>query len=171
MLFSAFARLAGNSDRVSLPHALESAYYDELIKVKAHYVIDGDTFDALGAPGELRIRLAAVDCPEDDQPWGDQAKIALTKLVGGRNLYLECYGRDCYGRLLATVYVKRGYELINVNERMVMLGHAWVMWMNYDHLSKNRRRQLDRLQTWARSKRVGLWRLADPVAPWEWRAR
>ncbi|MEO0972229.1 MAG: thermonuclease family protein [Pseudomonadota bacterium] len=58
---------------------------------------------------------------------------------------------------------------MNVNERLVTLGHAWVMRGLYYHLPKARQQQLDRLERWARSKRVGLWRTEDPIPPWEWR--
>jgi endonuclease YncB( thermonuclease family) len=60
-------------------------------------------------------------------------------------------------------------EWVNVNERMVTLGHAWVMRKFYDHLPDDRQRNLNRLEAWARSKKVGLWRTPSPVPPWRWR--
>lgn len=93
----------------------------------------------------------------------------MIKLIGGRKVLLEIYGQDQYGRTLATIFVKKGAEDLNVNEQMVMLGHAWVMRRYYGHLSEARRRRLNQLENWAKTKRVGLWRSENPTPPWEWR--
>lgn len=134
-------------------------------------VIDGDTVDVTKQGHRIRIRLSAIDCPEDGQPWGDTAKAGLIKMIGGKSVRLEEHGYDEYGRTIATVFVRDDQKAkwINVNERMVTLGHAWVMRAYYAHLTKDRRRQLNRLEIWAKSKRVGLWRAPNPTPPWEWR--
>ncbi|MDT7042184.1 thermonuclease family protein [Candidatus Nitronereus thalassa] len=119
----------------------------------------------------MRIRLYAIDCSEDGQHWGNIAKAGIIKLIGGRNVLIEEHGIDKHGRTLATIYVQCEHrsEWINVNERMVMLGHAWVMRKYYGHLPTVRQHQLTRLERWARSKRVGLWGTDYPVPPWQWR--
>jgi endonuclease YncB( thermonuclease family) len=44
-------------------------------------VTDGDTVTVLaGGQRRLKIRLAEIDAPEHDQPWGKQSKQALSKL-------------------------------------------------------------------------------------------
>jgi micrococcal nuclease len=143
-----------------------------LPKAEVINVIDGDTVIVARGWREDRIRLDSIDCPEDGQYWGDTAKFGLIKLIGGRAVQLEEHGMDEYGRILATVYVwhSQKNEWLNVNERLVMLGHAWVMRRFYDHLPKDRQEKLDRLERWARSKRVGLWRASNPVPPWKWRS-
>lgn len=135
------------------------------------WVLDGDTIDVRLEGRAVRIRLYSIDCPEDGQPWGDTAKAGLIKMIGRKTVTLEVHGVDEYGRTLATVFAHHGPEskLINVNERMVMLGHAWVMRRHCAQLSAERRRQLDRLEAWARSKRVGLWKTPNPIPPWSWR--
>jgi len=140
-------------------------------RVKVEYVLDGDTVIVSKFWSEMRIRLDSIDCPEDGQPWGNIAKAGLIKLIGGRDVYIEEHGIDDYGRTLATIYLEGniGSEWINVNERMVMLGHAWVMRQYYDHLPKSRQDQLIKLEKWARSKRVGLWKTSNPIPPWQWR--
>jgi micrococcal nuclease len=120
---------------------------------------------------EIRIRLDSIDCPEDGQYWGDTATYGLIKLIGGRRVHLEIHGLDSHGRTLATIYVRhedRG-EWTNVNERMITLGHAWVMRKFYDHLPRDRQDKLNRLENWARSRKVGLWRAQSPIPPWRWR--
>jgi endonuclease YncB( thermonuclease family) len=112
----------------------------ELQRVEVQHVIDGDTVIVSTSWSSIRIRLDAIDCPEDGQPWGDTATAGLIKLIGGRLVDMEAHGVDIHGRTLATLYVQHGdgSEWINVNERMVMLGHAWVMRQYYGHLPKSR---------------------------------
>jgi endonuclease YncB( thermonuclease family) len=134
-------------------------------------VVDGDTVEVRAQGRDFRVRLAFIDCPENGQAWGNAAAAGLVKLIGGKPVVLEAHGVDDYGRLLATIFVKHHDEpgMINVNERMVMLGHAWVYRHYYRELPEARRRQLDRLESWARSKKVGLWRQGDAIPPWKWR--
>lgn len=141
-------------------------------RAKVFKVVDGDTVIVEMGWGRMKIRLDSVDCPEDGQYWGDTAKHGLIKLIGGRYVHLEEHGLDFHGRMLATIYVRhpKDERWVNVNERMVTLGHAWVMRKFYDHLPDDRQRNLNRLEAWARSKKVGLWRTPGPVEPWRWRS-
>jgi len=134
-------------------------------------VIDGDTVDVRMRGNRIRLRLDSIDCPEDGQLWGNTAKAGLIKMIGGKSVRIEEHGYDQYGRTIATVFVRDNQkaEWINVNERMVTLGHAWVMRAYYAHLPEDRRRQLNRLERWAKSRRVGLWRTPNPTPPWKWR--
>ncbi len=134
-------------------------------------VVDGDTLQVAQGFGQAMIRLDSIDCPEDDQDWGDIAKYGLIKLVGGKSVHIEAHTIDHHGRTVATIYVrhKEKDEWVNVNERMVTLGHAWVMRKFYDHLPKDRRDKLNQLEGWAKSKKIGLWKAENPVPPWNWR--
>ena len=137
------------------------------------WILDGDTVEVRIEGRTVRVRLDSIDCPEGGQPWGNTAKAGLIKMIGRKPVLLEVHGVDDYGRMLATVFARYGPEgkLTNVNERMVMLGHAWVLRGYCAHLPQERRKQLFRLEAWARSKKVGLWRTPDPVPPWKWRRR
>ena len=141
-------------------------------EVKVEHIIDGDTVIVVKNWHKIKIRLDSIDCPEHDQHWGDTAKYGLIKLIGGRKVRLEEHGIDRHDRTLATIYVQHGYgsEWMNVNERMVTLGHTWVMRRFYDHLPKDRQDKLNRLERWARSKKVGLWQTPNPIPPWKWRS-
>ncbi len=138
---------------------------------KVKHVIDGDTLIVAIGWRDVKIRLSSIDCPEDGQPWGDTATAGLIKLVGGRHVCCEMHDEDHYGRTVATLYVKdeRG-KYMNVNEKMVARGHAWVMRRYYGHLPESRRNRLNRIESWARRNRVGLWRTQNPIPPWRWRA-
>ena len=143
------------------------------VACKVVRIIDGDTVIVVKDHQNITIRLDAIDCPESDQPWGDNAKYGLIKLIGGKEIHIEEHGVDRYGRTLATLYVKNDHasEWMNVNEKLVTLGHAWVMRMFYKHLPKKRRDKLNALERWSRSKKVGLWKTAHPIPPWKWRSK
>ena len=83
------------------------------------------------------------------------------------NLVKPCQVDISQTRVLTWHYLNQVGQ--NVNERMVTLGHAWVMRMYYDHLPKSRQQKLNQLERWAKSKRVGLWKTDNPIPPWQWR--
>ncbi len=146
----------------------------EFVRLKAgpvRDVIDGDTVVVQSGWDRVTIRLDGIDCPEFDQPWGDIAKQGLIKLVGGRTVHYESHGIDRYQRTLATLYVWDREESVwlNVNLRMVMLGHAWISPALPKHLPASRKKELQAVSRWARRKRVGLWKHPSPVPPWQWR--
>lgn len=155
----------------ALSEAVITGHIPNLPKAVVKWVVDGDTVIVKQGWHQITIRLAAIDCPENGQPWGDTAKYGLIKLIGRESVHLEEYGQDHYGRTLATLYVwhRQKNEWLNVNERMVMLGHAWVTHRLNDHLPPDRQNKLVRLERWARSKHVGLWGTENPVPPWMWR--
>ena len=162
----------GNTDkRIALGGSEVRQFIEGFPKVMVRHVVDGDTVIVDKGWNQVMIRLDSIDCPEDGQHWGDIAAYGLIKLIGGRKVHLEEHGLDCHGRILATIYVRHanGEEWVNVNERMVTLGHAWVMCRFYDHLPKCRQDKLNRLESWARSKNVGLWRTQSTIPPWQWR--
>lgn len=137
--------------------------------IKIVYVIDGDTVLILKNKDKIKIRLDAIDCPEDGQEWGDIAKYGLMKILKNNIVKIEEHGTDYYSRTLATLYVKNKSNWMNVNERMVTLGHAWVMRKYYKHLSLERQTKLNQLERWAKAKKVGLWKTSNPIPPWQWR--
>jgi endonuclease YncB( thermonuclease family) len=148
-----------------------ASHISGLPKADVKWVIDGDTIVVSIGGKRKKIRLDSIDCPEDDQEWGSAAKCGLVKLIGGQSIHFEQQAVDIYGRIVATIYVwnETKNEWSNVNERMVTLGHAWVMRLYYNHLSEDRKNKLNQLERWARSKKVGLWRSQNPMPPWNWR--
>ncbi len=155
----------------SQKYSSAASHISGLPKADVKLVIDGDTVVVSIGGQREKIRLDSIDCPEGDQEWGSAAKYGLVKLIGGRSIQLEQQAVDIYGRIVATIYVwnETKNEWSNVNERMVTLGHAWVMRLYYNHLSKDRKNKLNQLERWARSKKVGLWRSQNPIPPWNWR--
>ena len=67
-------------------------------------ITDGDGVLAdVVSVGRVNVRLAYVDAPEHDQPWGPQSKKVLAQLVRGRELRFRLLYRDRYARAVAVV--------------------------------------------------------------------
>jgi len=123
-------------------------------------VIDGDTVRVRLAEGEvIPVRLAEIDAPESDQPYGGEARQALFSLIFDQWVQVEPMTTDAYGRLVGQIYL----EGIWVSEFMVCNGHAWA------YRKYLRHRGLLECERRARDSKMGLWARANPVPPWEWR--
>ena len=129
-------------------------------------IIDGDGLVAeVPGFGRLNVRLAYLDAPEHDQPWGQKSKEALTRLTRCSPIELRLLYRDRYARAVAVVLAGR----VVLNEELVRHGHAWVYWR---YLPVPLRSRYGALEHAARQSRVGLWGPSTkPIPPWEWRRR
>ena len=126
-------------------------------------VLDGDTIEVLHNQHPERIRLSGIDCPEKGQAYGHKAKQAASALVFGKEVALQTYGKDKYGRTLADVLLSDG---TNVNHELVKDGWCW--WYRKYAPGDT---QLEKLEKDARDAKKGLWGDPYPVPPWEWRKR
>ncbi|MBK6468112.1 MAG: thermonuclease family protein [Rhodobacter sp.] len=81
------------------------------------WVIDGDTIDIEGT----RIRLAGIDAPELEDPYGKQARSALIRLCHGAEMRAVAEGEQTHVRLVATCYLPDGRDL---SAEMVKAGLA-----------------------------------------------
>ena len=85
-------------------------------------IADGDTLTILVDQEQIKIRLSEIDAPEKGQPFGTQAKQALSALVFSKFVDVDVITNDRYGRSVGRVYVND----LNVNAELVRQGHAWV---------------------------------------------
>jgi len=125
-------------------------------------IMDGDTMEVLYQNTPVKIRLAHIDCPEKrgSQPFGRQAKTALSNLCFAQQVTVYGEKYDRYKRLIAVVINSKKQV---VNQEMIRLGMAW-------HFKKYSTDALyAQLEITARKNKTGLWQDAHPVAPWEWR--
>jgi endonuclease YncB( thermonuclease family) len=131
-------------------------------------VADGDTITVLDAKNEQhKIRLAGIDAPEKNQPYGQAAKQSLSDQVYERQVSVETSKRDRYGRAIGKVLVDGS----DANLEQVRRGLAW----HYKAFEREQER-LDRVtytnaENEARGASRGLWGGHAPVAPWDWRKR
>ncbi|BBP43526.1 thermonuclease family protein [Thiosulfativibrio zosterae] len=137
----------------------------ETLTGKVISVTDGDTIKLLVKEGDhqtqVKIRLAEIDAPEKNQPWGQKSKQALSDLIFGKIITAEVQTTDRYGRRVADLFKGESW----INGTMVRSGHAWV----YTKYSKDP--QIRGLEQQAKAERLGLWGLPEPerIPPWEWR--
>lgn len=122
-------------------------------------ILDGDTLVIIGDDDiELTLRLAGIDAPEKDQPFGGEAKSFLEDLLTEQSISLEDVRKEKYGRLLAHAYLNSRWIDLEVIEH----GMAWV----YPDADS---RLLREAEATARSKKLGVWSSESPTPPWEWR--
>lgn len=77
-------------------------------------VVDGDTLRVLLNGKREYVRLLGIDAPELKRG-GEKARNFLAQLCpAGSIIYLEIFGRDRYGRLLAEVYTENGSNVNRV---------------------------------------------------------
>ena len=106
------------------------------------WVIDGDTIEI----GGTRIRLAGIDAPELDDPYGKNAKWTLVQLCKGAQIRAVFSGDLSHDRTVATCYLPDGRDL---SAEMVKLGVA----IDWPKFSRGKYRHLE--PEWARN---ALWR-------------
>ena len=145
---------------VALLPLLASAAMGQTLFGKVTRVVDGDTvaFKVHNGPIE-KIRLADIDTPERDQPWGSEATTALHQWSMSKPARIEVVDTDRYGRLVATLWV----DDENINRRLVKEGHAWV------YRKYLRDTSLIKLEARAISAKAGLWSSNNVIEPSEWR--
>lgn len=124
-------------------------------------VSDGDTlWVRLAEGGEpVKVRFQGVDAPEACQPGGPQASQALKARTLHQTVQITTRARDDYGRLLARVQM--GDD--DLAGWMVAQGHAW----SYHYRGRDGPYAPE--QRSARSARRGLWAVATPMEPREFR--
>ncbi len=123
-------------------------------------VTDGDTIVMAKQDTQaVKIRLADIDAPEHDQPYGQEATIALKKLLDGCEVHFMPVAIDHYGRQVALITACGR----NVNAEMVRQGLAWV------YTRYNTDTALPPLQVDAQADRRGLWADPHPIQPEKWR--
>lgn len=122
-------------------------------------VVDGDTIHVSVGVTKHVIRLAEIDTPERDQPWGREASRALADKLTRARVTVHTNERDRYGRLVGKVLLGSR----DINREMVREGHTWV----YRQYLQDRSLLED--ESAARRSKAGLWGSGSPIEPWSWR--
>jgi endonuclease YncB( thermonuclease family) len=136
----------------------EGVFYGPLVRVK-----DGDSLVVKVQGVAMEIRLAAIDAPELDQPYGRNAKQELVSLASGAQLVIKPLDTDRYGRTVAQVWNGNTH----LNAELVKRGAAW-FYAEFAHGAA-----LYDVEQDARNAKRGLWALPldDRLEPWLWRER
>lgn len=124
-------------------------------------IVDGDTLVIVGKDQiELTLRLAGIDAPEKDQPFGNESSQFLGSLLSDQIVQLDDVKREKFGRVLAHAYL--GARRVDL--KLVQHGWAWVY-------PGSDSRVLREAEATARAEKVGLWFSDSPTPPWEWRKK
>ena len=125
-------------------------------------VLDGDTIEVSRNHHNVRIRLNGIDTPEKGQAYGHKATEFVVLQAFGKEVTVQTFGLDKYGRTIGDVYLPDGTIL---NKGLVTAGLAW--W--YCKYSADQ--TLAQLEIEAREGKLGLWQDPKPVPPWVFRKR
>jgi micrococcal nuclease len=125
-------------------------------------VSDGDNIIIQRKASKVTVRLWAIDTPEVDQPYGEEATKFVTLMCLNKEVMITPLSQnDLYGRTIGLVTLDKS---IRLNEELVRRGLAW--W--YQSLAKNRT-DYKLLEEEARKAKRGLWADKNPTPPWTWR--
>ncbi len=138
------------------PTLIFSQFTAKVIGVK-----DGDTVVVLDSlKNQIILRLADVDCPENSQPFGKNAKQFTSNEVFGKTVKYYVTTTDRYGRSIAKIYYNNGKYL---SEEIIRNGLGW--W----YYKYSRDKSLEKLEAEASSKKLGLFQDPNAIPPWVFR--
>jgi endonuclease YncB( thermonuclease family) len=154
----------------------------DTLKGKVVKIADGDTITIVDDLGEKhRIRLAGIDAPEKNQPYGEISTQGLNKLVSGRIVTIEYEKRDRYKRVIGKVLVDPPGEVfcmalgcvkkIDAGLEQIKAGLAWHYKRYQMEQSEEDRRLYSEAELEARTKPIGLWMGKERMSPWKWRRK
>lgn len=95
-------RARSNPQGLSLPKMPAS-----MTIVGKAYVIDGDTIRIKGT----KIRIAGIDAPELNMPWGQKSKWAMVNICKGQIITVELDGERSFDRLVGTCFLEDGRDI------------------------------------------------------------
>jgi endonuclease YncB( thermonuclease family) len=110
----------------------------------------------------IHIRLAGVDAPESGafgmpkQPYADEAKSFLRRLVEGKRVVFECHRRDQYQRVVCSVWKWHFIRWLNVSLEMIKSGWA-VVYTAAGAEYGDQLGALERAQERSKKAKRGLW--------------
>lgn len=128
----------------------------------------------------IHVRLAGVDAPElphfgrPEQPFAQEAHQWLIDYLGTRRVRAYVYKQDQYSRVVATVYIWKGFFRRDVGLQMLRQGMATVYEANTGAEFGKFEDKYRKAEWWAKTKRKGLWagsKRADFETPGEYKKR
>ena len=123
---------------------------------------DGDTVVVLDSlNNQTTLRLAEVDCPEKNQPFGTKAKQFTSDQIYLKTIKYVVTDTDRYGRSIAMIYYDTDNKYLSAE--IIKAGMGW----HYKRYSTSK--ELATFEDNAKKNKIGLWVASNPVAPWEFR--
>ena len=150
------------------------------LRGKVVKVADGDTIAIVDEKGfKYRIRLAGIDAPEKEQPYGKESTKNLKWLVYGKGITVEYSKFDRYTRIVGKVLIDSQRDTfclavdcvrkVDVGLEQINAGRAWHYKRYQNEQSKVDRKLYSSAEREARNRQLGLWNEKKPISPWKWR--
>ena len=143
-------------------------------------VADGDTVTIVDDKGfSHRVRLAGIDAPEKNQPYGEESTKNLGWLVYNKRVNIEYFKYDRYGRIVGKVRINPKDDKfcllidcirkLDVGLEQVKVGMAWHYKRYENEQTIESRSFFSSAERKARKSQIGLWKDETPIPPWKWR--
>jgi endonuclease YncB( thermonuclease family) len=127
-------------------------------------VANDNSITVLRDEKQVKILLYGIDCPEDGQAFGKEARQFISDMVVGKIVEVHRMGSDRYRQPSALVAADK----MLLNEELVKAGLAWVY---VYYCSEPICESWKNFQLRAKMDRRGLWADPDPIAPWDFRIK
>jgi endonuclease YncB( thermonuclease family) len=127
-------------------------------------VAAGEKITVLKNGKSVEILLYGIDCPEEGQPFGNQAMQFTSQTILGKVVEVHRMDTDKQGRTVALVSVDKSL----LNEELVKAGLAWVYnWHCHEMICETWKHY----QLRAKIDKRGLWSDPKPISPWKFRRK
>lgn len=136
-----------------------------VFKARVLYVCDGDTVHVRRGFSRVKVRIAGIDAPETAQPYGQESRDHLDRLIGGKRIEVRLLDIDIYGRYVSQVRCERR----DIGLTMLEAGLAWPYFRFMRRMQEQDRTKYRNAANKARGTGRGLWKGSKPIAPWDWR--
>ena len=139
-------------------------YSQNTLTAKVVGIKDGDTVVVLDSlNNQYTLRLAEVDCPEKNQPFGTKAKQFTSDQIYLKTIKYVVTDTDRYGRSIAMIYYDTDNKYLSAE--IIKAGMGW----HYKRYSTSK--ELATFENNARKNKTGLWVDTNPINPSDWRKK
>lgn len=139
-----------------------SLFSQTTLTAKVVGIKDGDTVVVLDSlNNQTTLRLAEVDCPEKNQPFGTKAKQFTSDQIYLKTIKYVVTDTDRYGRSIAMIYYDTDNKYLSAE--IIKAGMGW----HYKRYSTSK--ELATFEDNARKNKTGLWVDTNPINPSDWR--
>ena len=133
------------------------------LSAKVVGIKDGDTVVVLDSlNNQTTLRLAEVDTPEKNQPFGTKAKQFTSDQIYRKTIKYIVTDTDRYGRSIAMIYYDANKYL---SAEIIKAGMGW----HYKRYSTSK--ELALFEDNAKKNKIGLWIDNNPIEPYLWRKK
>lgn len=137
-----------------------------VFQAKVLHACDGDTVWVRRGFKRIKVRLAGMDAPENEQRFGRESQQYLADLLVGKKVEVRLWDIDIYGRYVSQIAAEKR----DASLTMIEAGMAWPYYRFMRRLPAKDKALYKAAAEKARSRGRGFWKDAHPKAPWIWRS-